>query len=61
MRNRCVFEDPCLYREGWGDPIGSGRYIERRPHHKDELEQAIGRGLMLPDEGAGEDVDWEIG
>ena len=61
MRNRCVFEDPCLYREGWADPIGSGRYIERRPHHKDELDQAIGRGLMLPDEGAGEDVDWEIG
>lgn len=59
-RNRCQFEDPCLKREGWADPVGSGRYIERRPHHKDELEQAIARGLLLAEEGLAEDVEWEL-
>lgn len=59
-RNRCQFEDPCLLREGWGDPIASGRFIERRPHHADELKQAIERGLMLPDEGAADDEEREF-
>lgn len=60
MRNRCQFETMCFYHEGWADPIGSGLYIERRPHHKDELEQAIARGLMLPEEGAAEEVEQEF-
>lgn len=59
-RNRCQFEDICLEREGWADPVGSGLYIERRPHHAHELEQAIARGLLLPDEGSAEDVEWEL-
>jgi hypothetical protein len=40
--------------------VGSGRYIERRPHHKDELEQAIARGLLLPDEGAADEAESEF-
>lgn len=60
MRNRCQFEDPCLFREGWADPIGSGQFIDRRPHHKDELEQAIARGLLLPEEGANEEMESEF-
>lgn len=59
-RNKCQFEDPCLGREGWADPVGSGRYIERRPHHRDELEQAIGRGLLLPEVGVGEEGEAEF-
>lgn len=58
-RNRCQFEDPCLQREGWADPVGSGKFIERRPHHADELQQAIDRGLLLPEVGAAEDISWE--
>ncbi len=60
MRNRCQFEALCFYREGWADPLGTGLYVERRPHHQDELEQAIGRGLMLPEEGLAEDIEWEL-
>jgi hypothetical protein len=60
MRMKCQFEDPCLFREGWADPIGSGQFIERRPHHKDELEQAIDRGLLLPDEGAADETEREF-
>lgn len=59
-RNRCVFEDPCLYREGWADPVGSGKFIERRPHHAAELAQAIARGLLLPEEGTGEEMEMEL-
>lgn len=59
-RNRCQFEGPCLIREGWADPIGSGLFIERRPHHQAELEQAIGRGLLPPEEGLGEEFEAEF-
>jgi hypothetical protein len=54
-RHACSFEDVCLRREGWDRPLETGRFIPRRPHHKDELEQAIGRGLLPPEEGAGEE------
>ncbi len=60
MRNRCQFETMCFGHEGWADPLGSGRYVERRPHHADELLQAVERGLMLPDEGVAEDVEQEF-
>lgn len=60
MRHSCQFEGPCLFHEGWADPMGGGQFIERRPHHKDELEQAIARGLLLPDEGAADEVEQEF-
>lgn len=54
---QCQFEDPCLEREGWVDLLGAGGYILRRPHHRDELEQAIGRGLLIPEEGLAEGAE----
>ena len=59
-RNRCQFETICFEREGFQDPMGSGKYIARRPHHRDELEQAIGRGLLLPEEGLAEEQEMEL-
>lgn len=59
-KNRCQFEGPCLEREGHLNPIGSGQFIERRPHHQDELQQAIERGLLPPDEGLEDDVEMEL-
>ena len=48
--HECEFIPICFKHAGFEDPIGSGRYVPRRPHHAPELEQAIDRGL-LPDEG----------
>lgn len=59
-RNRCQFEGICLIREGTLDPVGSGQFIERRPHHVDELDQAVDRGLLLPEEGMEEQVEMEL-
>lgn len=59
-RSRCQFEGLCFYHEGWSMPLESGAFIDRRPHHKDELEQAIARGLLLPEEGAAEDEEQEL-
>mgnify|MGYP001564764760 CR=1 FL=1 len=59
-RNRCQFEAICFEREGSQDPIGSGLYIDRAPHHRDEMEQAVSRGLLLPPEGLAEDVEQEF-
>lgn len=53
-RHACQNELLCFYREGWDDPLGKGIFIPRRPHHAPELEQAVARGLALPDEGVGE-------
>jgi hypothetical protein len=41
----------CKRLEGWQDPATMG-YIPRRPHHTDELQQAISRGCLLPEVGA---------
>lgn len=40
----------CDRKPGWEDPTLLGM-IPRRPHHAAELEQAIARGLLPPDEG----------
>ena len=49
--HQCEFYGICHKEEGWQDPIDSGRYQPRRPHHVTELEQAVARGL-LPQEAA---------
>lgn len=54
--HECEFTTLCFKKAGWEDPIGSGHYIPRRPHHAPELQQAIERGL-LPEEG--EEIDEE--
>lgn len=44
-RYECDKADLCHYREGWMDPIGSGNYVLRVPHHEPELTQMKARGL----------------
>jgi hypothetical protein len=46
----------CHQHEGWQDPIGSGRYQPRLPHHTTELEQAVARGL-LPETAAEDEME----
>lgn len=55
-RHQCQFVPECFYHEGWQDPLGSGQFIVRRPHHAAELNQLISRGLA-PAEGWAEDDD----
>jgi len=47
--HQCEHVGICHRHEGWQDPIGSGRYQPRRPHHSFELQQAIARGLLIED------------
>lgn len=53
-RMSCQFEDICFRREGWANPLETGRYQIRRPHHAAEREQALARGCVLPEEWADE-------
>lgn len=43
--HQCQFVPICHQHEGWQDPIGSGVYVDRRPHHTPELLQIEARGL----------------
>jgi hypothetical protein len=54
----CPFLRICNRDPGWEDPIGSGYYELRRPHHDPEAAQAASRGIELPDEQE-EDDDGE--
>jgi hypothetical protein len=49
--HQCQYLRLCFKDQGWEDPIGSGHYIPRLPHHSGELAQAVSRGL-LPDQAA---------
>jgi hypothetical protein len=49
--HECEMVRICLREAGWEDPIGSGRYQPRLPHHRPETTQAISRGL-LPEQAA---------
>jgi hypothetical protein len=56
QRYECQFTDLCFLREGWQDPLNSGKYQLRRPHHTPETLQAVARGIELPeDEGESDD------
>lgn len=44
--HQCEMVRICHRYDGWQDPLASGAYVARRPHHAPELEQAIGRGLL---------------
>lgn len=48
-RYACQFEDLCFSREGWQDPLGSGNYVLRVPHHEPEKQQVVARGIELPE------------
>lgn len=45
--SRCQFYDICFRNQGWDDPLGSGKYKPRVPHHEPELRQAEARGVVL--------------
>lgn len=49
--HECQFVRICYRHEGWQDPLGSGRYQPRLPHHEPERLQAVARGL-IPDDAA---------
>lgn len=49
-RHGCEMIPICFSHEGWRDPLGSGVYLPRRPHHQAELEQLAARGLE-PEDG----------
>lgn len=59
-RNRCQFESVCFDREGSLDPIGSGQFIARAPHHEDERRQMIERGLAPTDPALVEEIEQEF-
>jgi hypothetical protein len=45
--HQCEFKGICHRDEGWQDPLATGHYKPRRPHHTAELQQAIARGLLV--------------
>lgn len=57
--HQCEFTGICFKETGWEDPIGSGRYVPRRPHHSAELQQAVARGLLVADTQESEAPDAE--
>lgn len=50
QHHECQFTGICFSEEGWQDPLGSGKFVPRRPHHVAELQQVEARGLV-PDAG----------
>jgi hypothetical protein len=56
--SKCPFYGICIERkdEAWKDPLGSGQYLPRRPHHDLELEQMLSRGIPVPDAEEAEEV-----
>jgi hypothetical protein len=45
--HQCEFVPICHRHVGWDDPLGSGQYQPRLPHHEPELRQAVARGLLV--------------
>lgn len=52
----CGYIPLCFYHDGWQDPLGSGKFVQRTPHHEPEKRQAIERGL-IPREGLAEEIE----
>lgn len=46
---RCEGVPICHHHEGWEDPLATGKFKPRRPHHDPELQAAIARGLLVAD------------
>ena len=47
---KCQFVPICDRQAGWEDPLGTGMYELRRPHHEAERLQLTSRGVELPPE-----------
>lgn len=46
----CEMYEICKMGQVWLDPVGSGQYELRRPHHDPETAQALAAGVQLPPE-----------
>jgi len=44
----CPMKHICFAQVGWEEPLLTGRYQVRIPHHEQELQQAAARGVPLP-------------
>ena len=55
--HECEFVPVCHRHQGWDDPMGSGRYQPRLPHHDPELRQAVARGLLPAEAEAAPEED----
>jgi len=55
--HQCEFVSICHRHSGWEDPIGSGHYQPRLPHHDPELQQAVARGLLTEEASLVEEDD----
>jgi len=55
--HQCEFVPVCHRHQGWDDPVGSGQYQPRLPHHDPELRQAIDRGLLPKEAAEAEEED----
>lgn len=47
---RCGSYALCFRQQGWEDPIESGLYVHRRPHHALEVDQMKELGIPVPPE-----------
>lgn len=43
--HRCQYYQICFKGQGWNDPLNSGYYELRVPHHDPELQQMVARGV----------------
>lgn len=50
LEHECQFKGLCFQHEGWQDPLGSGKFVLRRPHHEPELQKAIAAGVIPPED-----------
>lgn len=55
--HQCEFVPICHRHTGWQDPLATGRYVPRRPHHSPELAQAVARGLLVAETEVVEEED----
>jgi len=55
--HQCEFVPVCHRHQGWDDPVGSGAYQPRLPHHDPELQQAQARGLLVAEADAPDDEE----
>lgn len=55
--HQCEFVPVCHRHAGWQDPLATGKYRLRRPHHQPEIDQAVARGLLIDETVAEEEVE----
>lgn len=56
-KHACEFKGICQRQAGWQDPEVFLEFVPRRPHHDPELQQAVARGLLVPEDMGEDDAD----